>query len=162
MRNFEVAADANANAIITELGDIGQEVFSKLDFISAVTSKCLLVSVEEQKPCPRLILVEEELSQPRGHCRLSHFRRTMMGHFLRKLRKSNAHQPKRKRYRVRFLCAHDMSAADCGPDGRGYVLESEKEWQQWLRKCLPLIQVSFQEAQRSDRCKDLPAYIEER
>lgn len=143
MRRFEQRAHANANALNTEIGQMRQEVFSKLDFVAAVTSKCLSVAVEGQAPCPRLIQVfEEDTSQaptrapqtPTGP-KFSHLRRTMMAPFLRKWGKS-----KTKRYRVRFLCAYDTSAADCGPDGQGYIVES-KIWQQWLRKCLPLVQV---------------------
>lgn len=67
-----------------------------------------------------------------------------MDPFIRKRGKSKAKQSNQKRYRIRFLCAHDMSAADCGPDGQGYIVEPEKEWQQWLRKCLPLIQVRLE------------------
>lgn len=147
MRRFELQADANANALHTELGEMRQKVFSRLDFIAAVTTKCLLVSVEDQRRCPRLIAVEEETSQaPLHRNRFSHFCRVMMDPFIRKRGKSKAKQSKQKRYRVRFLCAHDMSAADCGPDEQGYIVESEKEWQQWLRKCLPLIQVRLEEA----------------
>lgn len=139
MRRFELKADANANALRQDL----QEVFSRLDFIAAVTSKCLVVSVEGQTPCPRLIEVEEDASQAPTQSRFSHFRRAKMDPFLRRPGRSTAKKSKPKRFRVRFLCAHDMSAADCGPDGQGYVVESEKEWQQWLRKGLPLIQVSL-------------------
>lgn len=146
MRSVERRAHANAKAVKTEIGKMKQEVFSKLDFTAAVTSKCLSVAMAGQAPCPRLIRVEEDKSQaptrtpqaPTGS-RFSHFRRAKMDPFLRKLGKS-----KTKRYRVRFLCAYDTSAADCGPDGQGYIVESKK-WQQWLRKCLPLVQVRLKE-----------------
>lgn len=144
MLSFELKADANAKTL-TEFGNMKQEIFSKLDFIAAVTSKCLLVSVEGQIPCPRFIEVEEDASQAPTQSRFSHFRRAKMDNFLRILGKSKAKQSKPKRFRVRFLCAHDMSAADCGPDGQGYIVESEEKWKLWLRKCLPLIQVSWEE-----------------
>lgn len=150
MRSFELNADANANAVHTELGKMRQEVFSKLDFIAAVTSKCLLVSVEGEVPCPRFIRVEEDASQAPTRSRFSHFRRAMMDPFLRKRGKSKGKEPTPKCYRVCFLCAHDMSAADCGPDGQGYIVESEKKWQQWLRKCLPLVQVRLELASWAD------------
>lgn len=135
MRNFELQADS-------KLGEMEQEMFSKLDFVAAVTSKCLLVSVKWENPCPRLIRVEEDVVHASTPSRFSHYRRKTMDRFRRKLRKPKAPQSKPKRYRVRFLCAHDLSAANCGPDGQGYIVESEEDWQRWLRKCLPLVQVS--------------------
>ena len=119
-----------------------QEIFSKLDFIAAVTSKCLLVSVEGGNPCPRLIRVEEDVTHTSTPSRFSHYRRKVMDRIRRKRHTPKATQSKPKRYRVRFLCAHDLSAADCGSDGQGYIIESEEDWQRWLRKCLPLVQVS--------------------
>lgn len=124
------------------LVEMKEEIFSKLDFIAAVTSKCLLVSVEGENPCPRLISVEEEAPHTSTVSKFSHYRRKAMDPFRRKLGKPSSQKSNPKQYRIRFLCAYDMSAADCGPDGQGYVLESEKEWQRWLQKCLPLVQVS--------------------
>ena len=134
MRQFELRAD-------TMLGEM-KEIFSRLDFIAAVTSRCLLVSVEGDNPCPRLIRVDEDLTSTRTPSKLSHYRRKTMDSLRRKLGKPKAHIAKPRRYRVRFLCAHDMSAGVCGPDGEGYIVKSEENWQRWLRKCLPLVQVS--------------------
>ena len=121
MRSFKLQADANANALHTELGEMRDEFFSRLDFIAAVMTEYLLVSVRDQCPCPCLIwVVEEDISHAPVHRnRFSHFRRAMMDPFIRKRGKSKAKQSKQKRYRIRFLCAHDLSAADCGPDGQG-------------------------------------------
>jgi len=44
------------------LGELKQGVFFRLNFISAVTSKCLLVAVDGDNPCPRLISVEEKVT----------------------------------------------------------------------------------------------------
>ena len=126
----------------TMLGEMRHECFSRLDFIAAVTSKCLLVSVEGKNPCPRLIRVDEDATRTPTSSRFSHYRRKAMDSLRRKLGKPKDKKSKPKRYRVRFLCAHDMSAAVCGPDGQGYIVDSEDDWQRWLRKCLPLIQVS--------------------
>jgi len=133
MVNFERKAD-------TMLGEMRQEVFSRLDFIAAVTSKCLLVSVEGSNPCPRLIRVDEDVTWTGTPAKLSHYGRKAMDSLRRKLGKPKAQQS--KCYRVRFLCAHDLSAAVCGPDGEGYIVKSEENWQRWLRKCLPLVQVN--------------------
>ncbi|CAN0447565.1 unnamed protein product, partial [Ascophyllum nodosum] len=46
------------------------------------------------------------------------------------------------RVRLRFLCAHDYTPVACGADGNGYVVE-QKDWQRWLQKCLPVIQLSL-------------------
>jgi len=134
MRTFELKAE-------TALGDVKQEIFTRLDFIAALTSKCLLVSVQGDNPCPRLIRVDEDVTHSSAPSRLSHYRRKAMEPFRRMIGTPKARPSKPTRYRVRFLCAHDMSAGDCGPDGQGYILESEKDWQRWLRKCLPLVQV---------------------
>ncbi|CAM9117018.1 unnamed protein product [Ectocarpus sp. 4 AP-2014] len=113
----------------------------ELDPIAAVASKCLLVSIRGEVPCPRLVVVEPDLSPApplaASRSRFSHFRREMMDALLRTMGQSP-----RVCLRIRFLCAHDLSAAICGEDGRGYKLEF-KQWQQWLRKCLPLFQVSL-------------------
>ncbi|CAN0201907.1 unnamed protein product [Scytosiphon promiscuus] len=137
MRTFELKADEM-------LGEMRHTIFPKLDFIAAVTSRCLLVAVREGNPCPRLVRVEEDVTHTPTRSRFSHFRRKAMDPFRRKRRKSSiAEQSGPKRYRVRFLCAYDMSAADCGPDGQGYVVETQEDWQRWIQKCLPLVQVAL-------------------
>lgn len=157
MQSFLDGAEENvttferrANAMLDGFKD---EIFSRLDFIAAVTSKCLLVSVEGNNPCPRRIGVEQEDVPLRTttpsrsqvlRSRFSHFRRAVMDPFRLKKRQPKAQQTTTsKRYRVRFLCAYDGSEADCGPDGFGYIVENEKDWQRWLRKCLPIVQVSL-------------------
>lgn len=142
MINFERQAD-------TMLGEMRQGIFSRLDFIAAVTSKCLLVSVEGSNPCPRLIRVDEGVIRVGTPAKLSHYRRKAMDSLRRKLGKPKTQESKHY-YRVRFLCAHDMSAAVCGPHGEGYIVDSGENWQRWLRKCLPLVQVSV------DRHKYVP------
>jgi len=119
---------------------LSQEMSAKLDCIAAVTSECLLVSVKKDAPYPRLIMVSEEVSPKdvgpeSDQSRLSHFRREMMDKFFR------GRGPTPQGYRVRFLCAYDLTAATCGEDGLGYKVEI-KGWQNWLRACLPVIKVS--------------------
>lgn len=145
MEDFERTVD-------TMLDEMKQEIFSKLDFIAAVASKCLLVSIKGDNPCPRLISVEEDVTHTSTLSKFSHFRRKAMDPLRRALGKTKTQQSKPKRYRVRFLCAYDMSAAECGPDGQGYIVESEKDWQRWLQKCLPLVQVSFCKQLATRRC----------
>ena len=77
MRNFELQADS-------KLGEMEQEIFSKLDFVAAVTSKCLLVSVKWENPCPRLVRVEEDVVHASTPSRFSHYRRNTMDRFRRK------------------------------------------------------------------------------
>lgn len=43
----------------------------------------------------------------------------------------------RKRVRMVFLCEHDMTEVECGPDGKGYV----KDLSTWIKHCLPLVKV---------------------
>lgn len=43
------------------------------------------------------------------------------------------------KFRLRFLCEYNLTEVPCGPDGRGYLLEMPKEW---VKKCIPLMQVS--------------------
>lgn len=110
---------------------------SKIDGIAAVTSKCLLVSGRQETPCPRLIMVTPESSLESAPSGFSHFRRETMGKLF-----PNMGTPKPQCYRVHFLCPYDLSAATCGDDGRGYKV-NVKDWQIWLHKCLPLVQVSI-------------------
>jgi len=116
---------------------------SRLDSITAVTNACLLATAKEQVPCPRLVIFEPDTdsqASPASTCTPSpfaHFRREMMDTLLGTMQQSPP-----VRLRVRFLCAHDLSAAKCGEDGRGYKLEIE-QWHEWLRQCLPIFQVSF-------------------
>jgi len=119
---------------------LSQEMSAKLDCIAAVASECLLVSVKKDIPYPRLIMVSEEtspedVSPEWDQSRLSHFRREMLD----KLFRGNRSTP--QGYRIRFLCAYDLSAATCGEDGLGYKVEIGG-WKTWLKACLPVIQVS--------------------
>lgn len=125
--------DGSLKASITGLG---QELSPSLKGIAAVVNKCLVSLSGEETPCPRLIMVTEDPSPGSPRSRFAHFR----GDILRKLLGKKG-ETKRKCYRVRFLCAHDLSAANCGDDGQGYKVEI-KDWQKWLQRFLPLIQVS--------------------
>lgn len=43
-----------------------------------------------------------------------------------------------KRFRMVFLCEHDMTEVTCGPSGNGYLV---KDLPQFVKTCLPLLQV---------------------
>lgn len=43
-----------------------------------------------------------------------------------------------KKFRLVFLCEHDLTEVECGPDGRGYPVE---QLSLWVQRCIPLIQV---------------------
>ena len=106
----------------------------KIDFTAALAGKCLLLSSEDDCPCPRLIWIEEDepsTTQPQPVQRFAHFRR------MRWLKRGKHSATK---FRVRFLCAHDCTLVACGADENGYVLE-QNDWQRWLQKCLPVLQV---------------------
>ncbi len=122
------------------MASLRDNVSLKLDCIAAVTSECLLVSVKKDIPFPRLIMVSEDMPPkdvPESYqTRLSHFRREMMD----KLFLGKAPTP--QHYRIRFLCAYDLSAATCGEDGLGYKVEIGG-WKDWLQKYMPVIQVSI-------------------
>lgn len=45
----------------------------------------------------------------------------------------------RKKVRLVFLCEHDLTEVECGPDGKGYVIE---DLPSWTKGCLPLLQVT--------------------
>lgn len=118
---------------------------SKIDGIAAITSMCLMVSGNEDNPCPRLIMVVPNPSPRSTPSRFSHFRRETMGKLFR--RKGKPHP---QCYRVRFLCPYDLTSATCGEDGQGYRVDI-KDWQQWLQRFLPLIQVSENPLMRMHR-----------
>lgn len=42
------------------------------------------------------------------------------------------------KFRLRFVCEHDLAEVPCGPDGRGYPIEKLKDW---VQQCVPLVQV---------------------
>lgn len=42
------------------------------------------------------------------------------------------------KFRLRFLCEHNLGEVPCGPDGRGYPVEHLKEW---VEQCVPLMKV---------------------
>lgn len=44
----------------------------------------------------------------------------------------------RPKVRIVFLCEHDMTKVECGPDGKGYVID---DLPNWAKRCLPLLQV---------------------
>lgn len=131
---------------VEAVGDGTAAVDSKLDAIAALVGKCLLVSAAQIETCPRLVWIEEdnptEASSP-PPSRFSHFRRKAWDKIRRKRKQAFAGT----RFRIRFLCAHDLSLAKCGHDGRGYLVEM-KEWQRWLQRCLPVLQVRAEELSR--------------
>ena len=43
------------------------------------------------------------------------------------------------KFRLRFLCEHDLAEVPCGPDGRGYPIEQLKGW---VKNCMPLMKVT--------------------
>ena len=131
----------------TELGAFGgrlEGIERKIDFAAALAGQCLLLSSKDGCPCPRLIWTEEDIpstAQPQSGRRFAHLRGVR---WLKRRKTSSTRSKRRKtsspRFRVRFLCAHDFSLVACGADGNGYVLE-QKDWQRWLQKCLPVLQV---------------------
>lgn len=127
------------DALRASVDDGAATVNSKLDAMGAVAGKCLLLSAAQAEACPRLVWIEEDnrnaVSCP-APSRFSHFRRKAWDKILRKDKQAFM----RTRFRVRFLCAHDLSLAECGHDGKGYLVEM-KDWQRWLQRCLPVLQV---------------------
>lgn len=137
-RHLRKGQEEMATSFNHQIQKLGQDISRKLDCIAAVTSKCLLVSVEKDMPCPRLIMVSEDVSPGSALSHLSHFRRDMLDKLLRR----EGEGPAPQCYRFRFLCAFDLTAATCGTDGLGYKVEIQG-WQEWLKACLPVIKVSF-------------------
>lgn len=135
-RHLRKGQEEMANSFNHQIQQLGQDISRKLDCIAAVTSKCLLVSVENDIPCPRLIMVSEDVSPGSAPSSLSHFRREMVDKLLPRV------GPAPQCYRIRFLCAYDLTAATCGEDGLGYKVEIQG-WQKWLKACLPVFKVSF-------------------
>lgn len=135
-RHLRKGQEEMANSFNHQIQQLGQDISRKLDCIAAVTSKCLLVSVEKDIPCPRLIMVSEDVSPGSAPSSLSHFRREMVNKLLRR------EGPAPRCYRIRFLCAYNLTAATCGEDGLGYKVEIQG-WQKWLKACLPVFKVSF-------------------
>lgn len=52
------------------------------------------------------------------------------------------------RFRLRFLCEHNLAEVRCGPGGRGYPIENLKDW---VKQCAPLMQVSVRIGSISSR-----------
>lgn len=133
-RHLRKGQQEMATSFNHQIQQLGQDMSRKLDCIAAVTSKCLLVSVEKDIPCPRLIMVLEDVSPGSALSRLPHFRRDMVDKLLRR----DGEGPAPQCYRIRFWCAYDLTPATCGKDGLGYKVEIQG-WQEWLKACLPAI-----------------------
>ncbi|CAM9778627.1 unnamed protein product, partial [Pylaiella littoralis] len=73
-RHLRKGQEEVATSFNHQIQQLGQDMSRKLDCIAAVTSKFLLVSVEKDIPCPRLIMVSENVSPLSALSRLSHFR----------------------------------------------------------------------------------------
>lgn len=43
-----------------------------------------------------------------------------------------------RKVRMVFICEHDMTEVECGPDGKGYLIE---KLPQWVESCLPVLEV---------------------
>ncbi|CAM9310751.1 unnamed protein product [Laminaria digitata] len=140
-RHLRKGQEEIANSFNHQIQQLRQDTSRKLDCIAAITSKCLLVSVEKDIPCPRLIIVSEDVDVSPGSepSRLSHFRRDMVDKLLRR---DEEKRPAPQCYRIRFLCAYDLTTANCGEDGHGYKVDLQGR-QKWLKACLPVIKVSL-------------------
>ncbi|CAM9479194.1 unnamed protein product, partial [Sphacelaria rigidula] len=44
----------------------------------------------------------------------------------------------RRKLRLFFLCAHDLSLAECGPDGQGYEVT---KLLRWVKQAVPLLKI---------------------
>lgn len=44
------------------------------------------------------------------------------------------------KFRLHFLCEHDLSEVPCGPDGRGFPIAQPKDW---VKRFVPLMQVNY-------------------
>lgn len=46
----------------------------------------------------------------------------------------------RRRFRMNFICEHDMTEVRYGPGGNGYLIE---DLPTWIKGCMPLLQVTL-------------------
>lgn len=93
----------------------------------------LLAASDEQSEYPRLALVRPELETKEGttHERIQH---AGWDRWTKALSDIGFHK-----FRLHFLCEHDLSEVPCGPDGLGFPIEQPKDW---VKQCLPLVQVT--------------------
>lgn len=96
----------------------------------------MLAADEEPSEYPRLMLLRPEQnteeSEPHERIQRSGWDRWIQA--LKNLPDVGLHD----RFRLHFLCEHDLSGVFCGPGGRGFPIEHLKDWvNQWI----PLMQV---------------------
>ncbi|CAM9984147.1 unnamed protein product [Ectocarpus fasciculatus] len=92
-------------------------------------------SDEHSREYPRLVLVRPELETKDGgtHERIQH---AGWDRWMKNLNDVGFHH----KFRLHFLCEHDLSEVPCGPDGRGFPIDHLKDW---VKQCLPLMQASL-------------------
>lgn len=104
-----------------------------------VERELLAASSRQQKlPYPRLVMVV-----PEGEGNGAHERIQRVGWDRWTKAWESMHLPDvglHHKFRLRFLCEHDLAEVPCGPDGRGYPIEQLKDW---VRNCIPLMKVTL-------------------
>ncbi|CAM9909050.1 unnamed protein product [Ectocarpus sp. 12 AP-2014] len=92
-------------------------------------------SDEHSGEYPRLVLVRPELETKDGgtHERIQH---AGWDRWMKNLNDVGFHH----KFRLHFLCEHDLSEVPCGLDGRGFPIDQLKDW---VKQCLPLMQASL-------------------
>lgn len=105
--------------------------------VTQLLEQKLLAATDEQGEYPRLVLVRPELElENEGGGTHERIQRAGWDRWTSALSDITLHK-----FRLHFLCEHDLSEVPCGPDGRGFPIEQPKDWvKQWL----PLMQVPFE------------------
>lgn len=121
----EVAADSLEDTAKT-LGGV----------VNKLLEQPLLAASDEQSEYPRLVLLRPEQDTEEGepHERIQRAGWDRWTKALESLPEVRLHH----KFRLHFLCEHDLSEVPCGLDGRGYRIEHLKDL---VQQCVPLMQV---------------------
>ncbi|CAM9585483.1 unnamed protein product [Scytosiphon promiscuus] len=145
-------------ALLDNVGDIKEAVHrieaaaSRLEktakmlggVVNRLREQPLLAASDEASEYPRLVLVrpeqdtkEVEKSEPHERIQRSGWDRWIRAlKDFKRLPGVGVHD----KFRMHFLCEHDLSVVPCGPGGRGYPIRHLRDW---AKQCLPLMQASF-------------------
>lgn len=94
-------------------------------------------TLQNEYPYPRLVIVVPDAEEGGAHERIQ---RVGWDRWTKAW--ESLHLPEvglHHKFRLRFLCEHDLAEVPCGPDGRGYPIEQLKGW---VKNCMPLMKVT--------------------
>ena len=135
---------------------LGATIRKVAEVTSEVLQACYLAA-EEQNQYPRLLILKPDETSPQPEVIVRKSPNPRYQPMVGDLGQKNRLSPEtalgmqretwntwihalieRRKFRMVFICEHDMTEVKCGPDGKGYLI---KDLPQWAKACFPLLQV---------------------